>query len=167
MEIKECPYCKEKINKKAKICPYCHSKLKSRIWSIAIIIMFIITIVIIRIKLYYEEKNSYNEYDDTYEKIKELERINNNLRFSLKESHISEDSNEFATYIEGKVENNLSDNLDYVSITFYIYDSEGNNIGSCYDNNSGLNGYGIWKFKAICFEGIDKIDHYELKEITD
>ena len=45
-------------------------------------------------------------------------------------------------------------------------DAEGNVIGSCLDNINNLDANGTWKFKAICTENPDQIDHYELKEIT-
>ena len=69
-------------------------------------------------------------------------------------------------YIEGKIKNNRDRDMSYVQVTFTTYDAEGNTLGTCLDNNSGLQANGTWKFKAICSEGVDKIDHYELKEIT-
>ena len=86
-------------------------------------------------------------------------------KFELVEHYISDESNYYVTYIEGKVQYNRSDPLSYVQITFITYDSEGNTIGTCIDNNSGLAGNGTWRFKAVCFDN-SGMDHYELKEIT-
>lgn len=87
-------------------------------------------------------------------------------RFSLIESYKSDESNSYFYYIEGKVQNNKDRDYDYVQITFNTYDKEGNMIGTCVDNNSGLNANGVWKFKAICDNGVNDIEKYELKEIT-
>ena len=92
--------------------------------------------------------------------------VNSNEKFTLIEHYVSDESNMFAMYIEGKIKNNRDRNFSYVQVTFTAYDAEGNTIGTCLDNQSGLNANGIWKFKAICSESADSIDHYDLKEIS-
>lgn len=69
-------------------------------------------------------------------------------------------------YIEGYVKNNTDKDYEYVSIEFITYDSEGNTLGSCYDNNSSLEANGRWKFKASCLEETENIASFKLKEIT-
>ena len=63
---------------------------------------------------------------------------------------------------------NVVTNTDYsyVQIEFTAYDSEGNTIGTCLDNNSGLEKGGRWKFSAMCLENADNIARVELKELT-
>ena len=72
----------------------------------------------------------------------------------------------FAYYIEGYIKNNTDKEYSYVQVEFTTYDSEGNTLGTCIDNNSGLEAQGRWKFKAMCTEEVDKIASYKLKEIT-
>ena len=72
----------------------------------------------------------------------------------------------FAYYIEGYIKNNTDEDYSYVQVEFTTYDSEGNTLGTCLDNNSGLEAQGRWKFKAMCIEEVDKIASYKLKEIT-
>lgn len=48
---------------------------------------------------------------------------------------------------------------------FVTYDADGNTIGSCIDNNSGLNVGGTWKYHAMCMNPGD-VDHYEVKDVT-
>lgn len=72
----------------------------------------------------------------------------------------------FAYYIEGYIKNNTDKDYSYVQVEFTTYDSEGNTLGTCLDNNSGLEAQGRWKFKAMCTEEVDKIASYKLKEIT-
>lgn len=71
-----------------------------------------------------------------------------------------------AYYIEGYIKNNAEKDYSYVQVEFTAYDSEGNTLGTCLDNNSGLEAQGRWKFKAMCTEEVDKIASYKLKEIT-
>lgn len=90
----------------------------------------------------------------------------NNEKYSLIESNISSESNEFSTYIEGRIKNNQNKELSYIQVTFSIYDADGNTIGTCIDNQNTLDAYGTWKFKAICIEDVSNVSRYELKEIT-
>jgi hypothetical protein len=148
-ETKLCKKCKESINKKAKKCPHCGSKQGIPTWLIIIIIIVIVVIPIIA----GVDSNSN-------------ESSSNSEKFTLVDSYKSDDSNAYFYYIEGHIKNNKNKDFSYVQVTFITYDAEGNTIGSCLDNNSGLSANGSWKFKAICTEGVDEIDHYELKEIT-
>ncbi len=91
---------------------------------------------------------------------------NVNEKFSLVEDYISPESNDFSTYIEGKIINNSNKELSYIQVTYSIYDEEGNTIGTCLDNENNLDAHGTWKFKALCVEGVSNVSKYELKEIT-
>lgn len=61
--------------------------------------------------------------------------------------------------ISGKVKNNSSMNYSYVEITFSVYDTENNKIGTCMDNISGLSAGETWSFKAIG-EGVNNCTYY-------
>ena len=69
-------------------------------------------------------------------------------------------------YIEGTIKNNLDKEYSYVQVEFTTYDKDGNTLGTCVDNNSGLEANGTWKFKASCIDNVDQIASYKLKEIT-
>lgn len=87
----------------------------------------------------------------------------------LEEDTITTEADEygFSYYINGYI-NNTSDtySFDYVQVTFTTYDSEGNTIGTCIDNNSGLEAGGRWKFSAICLSDVENIATYKMTEIT-
>ncbi len=72
----------------------------------------------------------------------------------------------FAYYIEGYIKNTTNKDYNYVQVSFNVYDADGNTVGSCLANNSGLEANGRWKFKAICSGDADTIASYKLDEIT-
>lgn len=72
----------------------------------------------------------------------------------------------YAYYIEGYVNNPTNRDYRYVQITFTSYDSEGNTLGTCLDNNSGLEKGGRWKFKAMCLENAKDIASVKFQKIT-
>ena len=69
-------------------------------------------------------------------------------------------------YIEGYIKNDSSYKYSYIQITFNTYDSEGNTLGTCLANNSGLEADGRWKFKAICTSNAKEIANYKFDEIS-
>lgn len=69
-------------------------------------------------------------------------------------------------YIEGYVNNPTNKDYNYVEIEFTSYDADGNTLGTCLDNNSGLEKNGRWKFKASCIENTESIASVKLKEIS-
>lgn len=166
METKKCKKCQEEINKKAKKCPKCGSRQGMPIWLIVVIIIAVIGIIssVGGSSESNKEKITGNVNDSS--DVSENKAKSTNEKFTLVEHKKSDESNEFAMYIEGIIKNNRDRDMSYVQVTFITYDADGNTLGSCYDNNSGLQANGTWKFKAMCLENIDKIDHYELKEIT-
>ena len=157
MEKKKCKKCKEEIDKDAKKCPHCGSKQGFPTWAIVLIVIVVIGIL---------AGGSGSDSSIDSSKKKDGGQVKSSEKFTLLDHKVSDESNEYFTYIEGRVKNNRSTDMSYVEITFTTYDKEGNTLGTCLDNNSGLNANGTWKFKAVCTEGVGKIDHYELKEIT-
>lgn len=69
-------------------------------------------------------------------------------------------------YVTGYIKNDTGKDYDYVQVEFTSYDADGNTLGTCVDNQSGLENGGRWAFKASCLESTDKIAKVELKEIT-
>lgn len=69
-------------------------------------------------------------------------------------------------YIEGIIKNNSGKKYKNPEITFNLYDSDGNQIGTAIANSSTFDGYGKWKFKAIGLGANGDVDSYELSEIS-
>lgn len=103
-----------------------------------------------------------SEIDEIEKDLKEEQ----NQKFTLSEDHGYTDEYGIAYYIEGKVTNNTDKSYSYVQVSFNVYDSEGNNIGSCFDNINNLDANGTWKIKAICSGDANSVSRYEITEFT-
>ncbi len=108
------------------------------------------------------------ELNDLNDSIDDLnEALNADDYLVLDENNLTTESSSYSYYINGYI-NNTSDtySFDYVQVTFTTYDKEGNTIGTCLANNSGLEAGGRWKFSAICLDDPADISTYKLTEIT-
>ena len=154
--MKKCKHCQSEIDDKARVCPNCGKKQGKPILLIIIIVIIIIA-VIATLGGAGETENEPSQTGTTEKK--------ENL---VLEDGYSGSLDEYGAlyYIEGYVKNNSDKDYEYVQIEFTAYDSEGNTLGSCYDNTSSLEADGRWKFKASCVDETDKIASYKLKEIT-
>lgn len=144
--MKECKYCKEQINKKAKICSHCGKKQKN---NVLLIVIFIIALIAIIGGISGLGSEEAKEEKFSYEITKEYN-----------------DSLNFGHYIEGVVTNNLEKDYAYVQIEFICYDENGNNLGTAIDNTNNLLANQTWKFKALGMFTNEKVDHCDYKEIT-
>lgn len=79
---------------------------------------------------------------------------------------VSDESDEFATYLTGVVKNNTQKDYSYVQITFNLYDADGNIVGTAIDNINNLEAGGTWKFKAMGIGESGTPASYKLSEIT-
>lgn len=82
---------------------------------------------------------------------------------TLVESDLEEE--DYATYIVGEVKNESQTTYSYLSISFSIYDDDGNKIGTAWDNIAGLAPGETWSFKAYVWQA-DEIDEYKLENIS-
>ena len=98
--------------------------------------------------------------------IEETTNSKDNLRLEENTVTASKDEYGISYNIEGYIKNNSDKAFNYVQITYTTYDAEGNTIGTCLDNNSGLDANGRWKFKAICTSDVDNIASYKMTDIT-
>ncbi len=153
--MKKCKHCQTEIDDKAKVCPNCKKKQGLPTWLIVIIV--IILIVVIVSALPGEEEDKQEQTGTTEPKKTELELLKGHKGYA----------DEYGTfyYIEGTVKNNTDKDYSYVDIEFNVYDKNGNNLGSCYDNNSNLEANGTWKFKAVCDGEANDITRYKLVDI--
>lgn len=135
-------------------------KKKKKLPTWAIVLIVILVIAVIGGGMSGENSNSTKSSEQTGKtEVKE--------ELELEEGYTgAPDEYGIAYYIEGYIKNNTDKDYSYVQVEFTTYDSEGNTLGTCLDNNSGLEAQGRWKFKAMCTEEADKIASYKLKEIT-
>lgn len=156
--MKKCKYCQSEIDEKATICPNCR---KTQNISIARIIGGVIIGLFIFMFLglyYYPEisfynKKNYNDFNSNYYQ---------DFSYEVTNSYSEYDN----YFIEGIVTNNTSKNYSYVQIEFVCYDSEGNNLGTAFDNTNNLNAGEKWKFEAISLFTNDDIDHCTYNSTT-
>lgn len=155
--MKKCKYCQSEIDEKAKVCPKCGKKQGFPIWLIVVIVIVVIAII-----GGLGSNSSDNEAEEktgtTTEKKEDV---------VLEDGHTgSLDEYGAFYYIEGYIKNNSDKDYSYIGVEFTTYDSEGNTLGTCIDNNSSLEANGRWKFKAICTDDVKNIASYKLKDIT-
>lgn len=103
-------------------------------------------------------EQSYNEAVETQKK--SLELVGN-------VTMTSSGSFGYYTYnIEGILKNVSGKRLDYAQVSFIIYDTAGNNIGSAFDNVNYIDVNGTWKFKATYFGQEPNIKYSTVPEIS-
>lgn len=78
---------------------------------------------------------------------------------------ITDTRNSVTIYINGTLKNNSGKEATYVQISFNLYDKDGNQIGTAFDNINHLEKDGTWKFKAFGSDP-DKVASYKLMEVT-
>lgn len=156
---KRCKYCGEEIEKSAKKCPKCNKKqTKFPVWARVLIGIFIVFVGIAALTDDSTISNNDKSGTTTTVKTDDLE---------LEDGHQGyPDEIGFAYYIEGYIKNNRDRDYSYVQVSFNAYDADGNTVGSCLANNSGLEANGRWKFKAICSGDANSIASYKLDKIT-
>ncbi len=154
--MKKCKHCQSEIDTNVKVCPVCGKRQSIPTWLIVIIVIAVICVLVAMVG----EGDTAGKKEQTGTTTKEENLV-------LEDGH-SGSLDEFGAfyYVEGYVKNNSDKDYEYVDIEFTAYDSEGNTLGSCYDNTSSLEANGRWKFKASCIDETDKIASYKLKEIN-
>lgn len=159
----KCGTCEKEISSSAKACPGCGAKNKKPIYKRAwfiIIVLFVLIGVISSIGG--EESKSGNEavvsgqVENSTSKKEKFELV----------GEIEQETDQFATYLKGVIKNNSGKACSYVQVTFNLYDSEGNQIGTALDNINNLEVDGTWKFKAMGIDVDGEIASYKLAEIT-
>lgn len=154
--MKKCKYCQTEISDKAKVCPNCKKKQGMPKWAIVLIVIVVIIALI-----------SFTGGDEESKETGTTGTTEVKEELTLEKGHKGySDEYDISYYVEGTVKNNTDKNYSYVDIELSVYDKDGNNLGSCYDNNSNLEANGSWKFKAICDGDPTEIASYKLVEIS-
>lgn len=103
-------------------------------------------------------------YEDSYNYLKTNVQEEENSKFTL--TNDSGNSDDFWYSITGDVTNNTSSDYSYVSVEFNVYDSDGNQIGNCFDSTNNLEAHGTWKIEALCDGDVKNIKSYKLIEFS-
>jgi len=67
-------------------------------------------------------------------------------------------------HIVGVVKNNTGKDMDYMQISFTLYDANDNVVGTAFANANNVKNGGTWKFDAMITN--DGVARFELDEIT-
>lgn len=155
--MKKCKHCKSDMDAKAKVCPTCGRSQSSKLLKFLILIVIIIVCIVGCVSAC--SKGVSDAID---------EATNQKENLKLDESSVTDSKDEYGIsyYIEGYINNTSDKAFSYVQVTYTTYDKEGNTLGTCLDNNSGLEANGRWKFKALCTSDVKNIASYKLTEIT-
>lgn len=156
--MKICKHCRSEIDSKAKVCPNCRKRQGMPKWLGILLIIIGVSLIASAVGNGSSDNSNSNEKTNTTVKQE---------KFTLEEGHAgSIDEYGVSYYIEGYIKNNTDKEYSYVQVTFNLYDSEGNQLGTAVDNINNLEANGRWKFKAIALSDSDKIASYKLSEIT-
>lgn len=110
----------------------------------------------------------FNLYDFKYDVDKEGNIIIENNKFIInKEMSSFYDDETKSFYVEGIFKNNTDKTYYNISLTYTIYDLDGNILGNAYAYLDRINSNEQWKFKATYFD-IDATDavSYKLIDIS-
>ena len=72
----------------------------------------------------------------------------------------------YTAYVRGQIKNTSSTTYDYVSVTYSLYDNNGNLIGTALDNMNYLGPGEVWSFEAFSFYLDRRPVKAKLKDIT-
>lgn len=77
-------------------------------------------------------------------------------------------SNSYYWTVTGKPADNTDRDIGYIPVEYVLYDEDGAQIGTAFDNTSNLKAGKTWKYSATCIDNIDQseIASYELAEVT-
>ncbi|WP_139905605.1 FxLYD domain-containing protein [Clostridium thermarum] len=67
-------------------------------------------------------------------------------------------------YVVGRIKNTSGKDLSYARVDINLYDRNGNQIDSTFDNVKNLANNAVWSFKALVLD--DKAYRYEIVEVT-
>lgn len=70
----------------------------------------------------------------------------------------------YSSYLEGKLKNESQESYSYVSVSFSLYDAQGNKIGVALDNTSDIGPGETWAFEALIVNP-EKVASYKLDRI--
>lgn len=175
--MKKCKMCGEEIAENAKICPKCganNMKPFYKKWWIWVMAVCVVIIIAAASGNNGDTENSIQNTESNVENVENNAENNNNppVQQDKKEKYevvgdavLETDSFGFV-HIKGTVKNNSGKDRSYLSITYNLYDAEGNQIGTAMDNINNLEKDGTWKFDATGIDIEETVDSFKLVEIS-
>lgn len=85
-------------------------------------------------------------------------------KYSITDEQMTGD--DYTTTISGTFTNLTDSQLGYVSVSYNLFDADGNQLGTAYANTSNLAAGGTWKFEAVGMYGQAKVASYKLADVT-
>lgn len=166
-KTKQCSICGAEIAANAKLCPQCGSKNKKPVYKRGWFIALIVVVLLLGIGMSGDDEETdvqkpssevqQSELDDDKEQ-KDEDAANIIDGFEIM-GDFTYEYDGFSYYIKGKVKNCKGRDLSYAQISFNLYDEDGAQIGTAFDNISGLKKDGIWKFEAMVLD--EDVDSWE------
>ena len=72
----------------------------------------------------------------------------------------------YTSKITGTFTNNSGEKLSYVSVSYSLFDAEGNQVDTAYASTSNLDAGGAWKYEATSLSGTYKVASFKLGDVT-
>lgn len=85
-------------------------------------------------------------------------------KYSIADEQMTGD--DYSTTISGTFTNLTDSQLGYVSVSYNLFDADGNQLGTAYANTSNLDAGGTWKFEAVGMYDQAKVASYKLADVT-
>ena len=85
-------------------------------------------------------------------------------KYSIADEQMTGD--DYTPTISGTFTNLTDSQLGYVSVSYNLFDADGNQLGTAYANTSNLDAGGTWKFEAVGMYDQAKIASYKLADVT-
>ena len=85
-------------------------------------------------------------------------------KYSVADEQMTGD--DYTTTISGTFTNLTDSQLGYVSVSYNLFDADGNQLGTAYANTSNLDAGGTWKFEAVGMYDQAKVASYKLADVT-
>lgn len=85
-------------------------------------------------------------------------------KYAIADETLTGDS--YTSKIAGTFTNNSGEKLSYVSVSYNLFDAEGNQVDTAYASTSNLDAGGTWKFEATALSGTDKVASFKLGDVT-
>lgn len=76
------------------------------------------------------------------------------------------DGDEWSSKITGTFTNTSGKEFSYISVSYNLYDADGNQIGTAIDSTSNLADGGTWKFEAYGTEPLADVANYMLADVS-
>jgi len=151
---KNCKYCKSEIHRSAKVCPQCGSNLRN--WFIkhpGLTALGVLLGIIVGFGMTSTPEVQPSEGSKT-----PITSVTVNNLEVLEHAMVM---GSYGSHVKGKVKNTSGKQLAYAQCEITFYNSQGEVLGSSFDNINNLEPNDVWNFKIMNIHG--KADSYKIK----